>query len=843
MALSNELISQFAKITKEKNKPNNESTVYGTIVEHNGLKYVKIDGSELLTPISSTTNVDNDERVTVMIKNHTATVTGNLSSPSAKKKDVDSIGTKISEFETIIADKVDTIDLNAVNGRIDNLVSENVTIKDTLKANSADITTLEADNATIKDTLTANTADITNLEAENATITNKLTAVDADIESLQADNVIIRNSLTANEAAIGSIQTDNVEITNKLTAAAADIEDLKTSKLSASDADIKYANIDFSNIGKAAIEQFFAVSGMIENITVGEGTITGTLVGVTIRGDLIEGNTVVADKLVIKGEDGLYYKLNTDGMTTEAEQTNQNSLNGSVIQAKSITATKISVSDLVAFDATIGGYTITDSSIYSGVKETVDNTTRGVYMDNDGQMAFGDAGNYVKFFKDSDGAYKLNISAKDILLGATNRNVEEMIDDTKAVTESNSLRVDNIQLSMNKIENTMSTLVTGQNGESLMTQTENGWEFSIGGILDTLSMANSNIANLNSEVTDANLAIDSLNQGINDLSIYKDYIKIGVEEEQPYILLGETDSPFRVKITNTAILFMEGTTVPASINNQSLNIGKAVISDELTQGNFSWIARDNGNYSLLCRNNVNIEPKKRLEILEVYRCEPNSSTANEFGTWVAAKFTVHMGLTENTSTSDIILSWDAVDPNSGWTPQYDTNVSYGMGLQDDAIRTLTGGGFVSGDGDIDPDIDFNITVTAPDQYGVAASDTMVLPAVERIKIVELYRSDSSGNPQSDGVNFCLKFKLYFGFTEATSVNNITISWATVDPNVSWSHSWSPETTMGAGSYYDGKILTLIEGSDELLTNEPYNVTITVPHPTTGKTYSVTQSFD
>lgn len=31
---------------------------------------------------------------------------------------------------------------------------------------------------------------------------------------------------------------------------------------------------------------------------------------VTIKGDLIEGNTIVADKLVMKGDDGLFYKLN-----------------------------------------------------------------------------------------------------------------------------------------------------------------------------------------------------------------------------------------------------------------------------------------------------------------------------------------------------------------------------------------------------------------------------------------------------------------------------------------------------------------------------------------------------
>lgn len=84
MGLSNDLISQFVKATNDNTETKSESTVYGTIVEYAGEKYVKFDGSDLLTPITSTTNIDDGERVTVTIKNHTATVTGNISSPSAR---------------------------------------------------------------------------------------------------------------------------------------------------------------------------------------------------------------------------------------------------------------------------------------------------------------------------------------------------------------------------------------------------------------------------------------------------------------------------------------------------------------------------------------------------------------------------------------------------------------------------------------------------------------------------------------------------------------------------------------------------------------------------------------
>ena len=201
---------------------------------------------------------------------------------------------------------------------------------------------------------------------------------------------------------------------------------MKANKLSATDADFRYANIDFTNIGKAAMEYFYAQSGLIKDVTVGDQTITGELVGVTIKGDLIEGNTIVADKLVIKGDDGLYYKLNTDGSTVEKEQTDYNSLKGSLIQAKSITAEKISVNDLVAFDATIAGFSITDSALYSGAKASATNGTRGIYLGKDGQVSFGDGQNYIMYFKDTDGSWKLAISANSITF-SSGRNIEDVI--------------------------------------------------------------------------------------------------------------------------------------------------------------------------------------------------------------------------------------------------------------------------------------------------------------------------------------------------------------------------------------------------------------------------------
>lgn len=423
VALSNDLASQFAKLLNDGNdKKQKETSMYGTFVESGKKKYVKLDGSELLTPVIQTAAAKDGERVTVTVKNRTAVVTGNLSSPAARSGDVEDLSAKVLSVEELMAKKVSTDELEATIGRIETLETDNATIRDTLTAQSAKIDDLEADNATINGTLTAQSAKIDNLE------TTKLSAEIAEITyatitNLDATNVAIRNL----DVDYGKFKDATVE---SFRATEADIKLLNTTKLSAEQADIRYANIDFSNIGKAAIEQFYATSGIIKDLVIGDQTVTGELVGVTIKGDLIEGNTIKADKLVVKGSDGLYYKLNVSAETVETEQTDQNSLNGSIITAKSITATKISVEDLVAFDATIGGFNITDNAIYSGVKSSVDNTTRGIYQDKDGQIAFGDGDSFLKYFKDKDGKYKLAISADNIKFSASNKDLDTVLGST-----------------------------------------------------------------------------------------------------------------------------------------------------------------------------------------------------------------------------------------------------------------------------------------------------------------------------------------------------------------------------------------------------------------------------
>ena len=64
------------------------------------------------------------------------------------------------------------------------------------------------------------------------------------------------------------------------------------------------------------------------------------------------------------------------------------------------------------------------------------------------------------------------------------------------------------------------------------------------------------------------------------------------------------DSDFKLLITNTRIMFMEGSSTPAYITNKSLHITKAVVEEELQQGEFVWKARSNGNLGLIWKGGI-----------------------------------------------------------------------------------------------------------------------------------------------------------------------------------------------------------------------------------------------
>lgn len=100
MDISDKLVAKFAKVVKPKTTKK-ETTVYGTIVQQGTSLFIKLDGSDLLTPISSTVDAIPGERVTALIKNHSVIVNGNITSPAARTSAVVNLEQRISNASLV----------------------------------------------------------------------------------------------------------------------------------------------------------------------------------------------------------------------------------------------------------------------------------------------------------------------------------------------------------------------------------------------------------------------------------------------------------------------------------------------------------------------------------------------------------------------------------------------------------------------------------------------------------------------------------------------------------------------------------------------------------------------
>lgn len=215
----------------------------------------------------------------------------------------------------------------------------------------------------------------------NQVIATKISAEQADIKYATIANL---NALSGKFDTLSAkaITTDNIA------AATA-----KLGYMTAEQADIKYANIELTNIDTANVATLFANVGLIDRATVVEGHITGFLDSVEVNANKITAGTLVADRILLKGsESGLLYALNNLG---ELTSTTVDSLDGYVltdrtinadkIVANSITANELDVENIFADNAVISTITsqsafinaISTNSVVVGIKNTVDNLSVG----------------------------------------------------------------------------------------------------------------------------------------------------------------------------------------------------------------------------------------------------------------------------------------------------------------------------------------------------------------------------------------------------------------------------------------------------------------------------------
>ena len=395
MDLSNDLISKFVKITNDDKKKNSESTVYGTVVEHNGGMYVKIDGSDLLTPVETTADFKPDERVTVMIKNHSATVTGNITSPATNEGAVtekvteaveDVEGKVITEVEILIADRVSTEQLDAEVARIDTLIAGKATIED-LEAVDAKIENLEVEN------LGAINAEIKNLKANKAEIVD-LKATTAEIEVLDAKvatiDTLVNGNLTSDNILSFNITSQNTTMENAFIKDAM-IDSITANKIMSGVIDtnkVRVQSTDGSLLIQGTLIQMKDEDGKVR-IQIGKdtgGNFTFILydkngTGVLIDEDGIKSSNAIADGLIVDAKVADNANISGSKLDIASVITEVNNDNSTTIKSNKIYLNEQNQSLEVAFNSlksqveTIQDVTINGDST-AVVEQVQSNTTK-----------------------------------------------------------------------------------------------------------------------------------------------------------------------------------------------------------------------------------------------------------------------------------------------------------------------------------------------------------------------------------------------------------------------------------------------------------------------------------
>ena len=202
MVLSEELVANFVKSTNDKKTASSETTVYGTVKIEEDKKYVQIDGSSIKTPVNTTSDISDGDRVIVLIKNHEATIIGNVSSPSAKnasvsdqynslQQQIDALSPEsISELTQTVNNNKNNITrlqesydqankaLGVINGTVSSINGKISSIEQSIGTAETNIFNLQADVTNLQTDVTNLQTDVTNLQASIKDIISRLTALE-----------------------------------------------------------------------------------------------------------------------------------------------------------------------------------------------------------------------------------------------------------------------------------------------------------------------------------------------------------------------------------------------------------------------------------------------------------------------------------------------------------------------------------------------------------------------------------------------------------------------------------------------------------------------------------------
>ena len=238
MALTDNLLREFAKTVNKTPETETKQKYYGTAHIRDNRVYVSIDGSKQQTPAIATVGVKDGERVTIELSDHKAYIVGTGDSEIKEVSTVIEKEVKLPDGTVTIEQVIQKVLSTKMPAQmaIDEITSKLIATK-VLNSDIINTETIKADSGFFKA-----------IETYALTV-EKLKAATADIGYLTVQD------LEGDRATIKNLVADNVTINKMLEAQKSSITELDTKKLNAEDAKITYATIDKLNADVADIKK------------------------------------------------------------------------------------------------------------------------------------------------------------------------------------------------------------------------------------------------------------------------------------------------------------------------------------------------------------------------------------------------------------------------------------------------------------------------------------------------------------------------------------------------------------------------------------------------------------
>lgn len=463
--------------------------------------------------------------------------------------------------------------ITAISAKIQELAAKNITT-DELYAALATIAVAQITAASIEKA-NINWADIGELAAQIATIAQ------AQITTANINNANIDWASIANlNAEIAKIAKAQITAANIESAAIdwASIKDLnaaiaKIALAQLTTANINNAEIDWASIGQLQADIARLVNANIQTADIDWAQIKDLTAGTAIIEKGVNGKLYVADlavteanmasltvgELIVKGADGCFYALSIaeDGtVTTEKKSVgdadiSDNSVSGSKLIEKTITARELNVASIFADEALVGAITAANidvSSLFAA-------------------EAFIAQLNAV----DISGNESLRLvvdTAKDEALDATGEAVAQI-----------ALTAEQIRSEVKRDYATADQV--GQMNETLSTlaeQSENNFTWTV--------------TKVNEIIEDA-AANDNLTR--EQLNLIHTYMRFGEDG----LTIGKAGNPLTFRVVNDRLAFYMNDTEVAYLSDNKLYVTQAEILARLQIGKFAYEPQSNGNLSVI----------------------------------------------------------------------------------------------------------------------------------------------------------------------------------------------------------------------------------------------------